>query len=94
MAFNGAMTEEATSEDAARIARLGGPAKLADLLGYDKQGGTQRVHNWIGRGIPSAVKVEHPELFLVPLKDLPQAAQPAECTPLRRATDVPSEASA
>jgi hypothetical protein len=43
---------------------LGGPAKVAELLGYDKHGGTQRVHNWIARGIPPKVKLERPDLFL------------------------------
>jgi hypothetical protein len=46
------------------IKSLGGPAKVAELLGYEKDGGTQRVHNWIARGIPSHVKVERPDLFM------------------------------
>lgn len=46
------------------ISDLGGPAKVAELLGYDKQGGTQRVSNWITRGIPARVKVERPDLFM------------------------------
>ena len=48
------------------IAKLGGAAKLAELLGYDKKGGTQRVHNWVSRGIPAKVKLEHQEIFLKP----------------------------
>ena len=59
------------SDDAARIKRLGGAAQLADRLGYEKTGGTQRVHNWIERGIPAKVKLDHPDLFLVPLDQLP-----------------------
>lgn len=51
------------------IEALGGPAKVADKLGFDKEGGTQRVHNWTVRGIPAQVKVDHPELFMVPLAD-------------------------
>ena len=52
------------TEDAALIDVLGGPAKLAELLGYDKQqGGVQRVHNWRARGIPAKVKLERPDLF-------------------------------
>lgn len=43
---------------------LGGPARVAALLGYDKEGGTQRVHNWTKRGIPAAVKVAYPKLFM------------------------------
>lgn len=46
------------------IRDLGGPAKVAELLGYDKNGGTQRVQNWIARGIPFRVKVERPDLFM------------------------------
>ena len=51
--------------DKETIERLGGPAKVAELLGLDKHGGTQRVHNWIARGIPAQVKLDHPEIFLV-----------------------------
>nr|WP_081067001.1 hypothetical protein [Burkholderia multivorans] len=51
--------------DRITIARLGGPARVAELLGYEKHlGGTQRVCNWLARGIPAAVKVERPDLFL------------------------------
>lgn len=46
------------------IEGLGGAAKVADMLGYDKSNGTQRVHNWIARGIPPKVKLERPDLFL------------------------------
>jgi hypothetical protein len=52
------------SKDAAIIESLGGPAKVAELLGYNKQGGTQRVHNWVTRGIPPRVKIDYPEIFL------------------------------
>jgi hypothetical protein len=58
--------------DKALIERLGGPAKVAELLGYEKDGGTQRVHNWTARGIPAKVKLERPDLFLAP----PPAPQP------------------
>lgn len=50
--------------DAERIASLGGPAKLAELLGFKKPGSTQRVSNWKSRGIPPAVKLQRPDLFL------------------------------
>ena len=51
--------------DSELIKKLGGPAKLAARLGYNKRtGGVQRVYNWISRGIPSSVKVKHPELFI------------------------------
>jgi len=49
--------------DGVLIESLGGPAKLAELLGYEKHGGTQRVHNWITRGIPARVKLDRPDLF-------------------------------
>lgn len=52
------------SNDKALIESLGGPAKLAERLGYPKEIGPQRVSNWITRGIPSKVKVDHPDLFL------------------------------
>lgn len=65
------------SSDAALIKRLGGPAKVAELLGYQKHGGVQRVHNWCARGIPSRVKVERPDLFLPQPK---QAAEPAKAS--------------
>lgn len=51
-------------KDKKLIESLGGPAKVAELLGYEKHGGVQRVQNWLARGIPSKVKVEHPEIFL------------------------------
>jgi len=64
----------AMTKDAQLIAHLGGPAKVAELLGLDKQGGTQRVQNWIARGIPYRVRVEHPKIFKkinLPKVDLP-----------------------
>lgn len=56
-------------EDKEIIKSLGGPAKVADLLHYDKKrGGVQRVQNWLTRGIPSHVKVARPDLFLPDLQ--------------------------
>jgi len=53
--------------DAELISHHGGPAKVAELLKYDKAaGGVQRVQNWLTRGIPSKVKLDHPHLFLPP----------------------------
>jgi hypothetical protein len=51
--------------DSKLIDSLGGPAKVAELLGYEKPGGTQRVHNWRKRGIPSRVRLENQALFPV-----------------------------
>lgn len=45
--------------DKALIATVG-IAKLARRLGTN----VQRVWNWTQRGIPSKVKLEHPDLFL------------------------------
>jgi hypothetical protein len=60
--------------DAKLIRDLGGPAKICELLGYDKEGGVQRVQNWITRGIPSRVKVQRPDLFMVDQVTAPTAA--------------------
>lgn len=69
-----------THSDAELIKQLGGPTKLADLLGYDKaSGGVQRVQNWMTRGIPAAVKVQRPDLFMRP--ELPAEAAPTDATP-------------
>lgn len=47
------------------IEKLGGPTKVAELLGFDKKkGGSQRVQNWMTRGIPPKVKLDHPHIFL------------------------------
>ncbi|MDR3386841.1 MAG: hypothetical protein P4L92_07290 [Rudaea sp.] len=46
------------------IESLGGPAKLAKLLGFDPDGGTQRVQNWKARGIPASVRLARPDIFL------------------------------
>lgn len=51
------------STDQKRIADLGGPARVAELLGLPKHGGVQRVQNWIARGIPAKVKLQRPDLF-------------------------------
>lgn len=73
-------------DDKTRIELLGGAAKVAELLGYDKEGGTQRVHNWIARGIPPAVKVQRPDLFMPELVAPPDHA-PSEDKP----TDKPAD---
>lgn len=46
--------------DAALIDELGGPAKVAREIGCS----TQRVQNWMTRGIPAASKLNRPDLFL------------------------------
>jgi len=63
-------------KDAELIRQLGGPAALAQRLGYDKaNGGVQRVQNWLKRGIPPAVKVAHPDIFLTATPAPQPAAQ-------------------
>ena len=48
------------------IEHLGGPTKLAALLGFVKPGSAQRVQNWIERGIPAQVQLDFPHLFQKP----------------------------
>jgi hypothetical protein len=50
------------------INSLGGPAKVAEMLGYPKVIGTQRVFNWTKRGIPAQVKLDHPHIFLMAMQ--------------------------
>jgi len=52
--------------DAQIIDDLGGPAKVASLLGFKPDVGTQRVHNWKTRGIPADVRLKNLALFGVP----------------------------
>lgn len=54
----------ALDQDRELIKRLGGPTKVAELLGFPVDGGPQRVGNWVRRGIPDRVKVTRPDLFL------------------------------
>lgn len=68
MVFNVGMdTTKTDHPDWALITRLGGPAKVAKLLSYELQGGTQRVQNWRYRGIPASVKLGRPDIFLTEL---------------------------
>ena len=62
MVFNTCMSE--ATKDRELIERLGGPTRVAELLGWPKYGGAQRVQNWLSRGIPPAVKVKWPDLFM------------------------------
>ena len=46
------------------IDRLGGPTKVADLLGWKGQpGAVQRISNWKVRGIPPRILLKYPEIF-------------------------------
>ena len=69
MVFNRRM--KINPHDVELIQQLGGPSKVAELVGLDKQGGTQRVQNWLVRGIPSKMKVDFPHLFMPELATAP-----------------------
>jgi len=45
------------------IDKLGGPKKVAELLGITVPGAIQRVSNWKRRGIPPAVLLQHHRIF-------------------------------
>lgn len=65
-----------STHDAELIRSLGGPSKVAELISIDKRGGAQRVQNWMARGIPAAIKVKYPHLFMPELtKATPVSAQ-------------------
>lgn len=50
--------------DSALIDTLGGSAEVARRIGLDPtSGGTQRVNNWKMRGIPSAIRLAHLDIF-------------------------------
>lgn len=51
--------------DAELIQHHGGPTRLAEKLGWqEKRGAIQRINNWRTRGIPAAIKLAFPALFL------------------------------
>jgi len=54
--------------DKTMIEILGGPSKVAQLLGFNKKGGVQRVNNWRTRGIPARVKLQFADVFLTNIK--------------------------
>ena len=73
MVFNRCMSNK--QHDADLIRKLGGPSKVAELIGIEKHGGAQRVQNWLVRGIPYKVKVDFPAIFRPELA--PAIAAPA-----------------
>jgi hypothetical protein len=54
-------THQQLQSDKDLIAKLGGASALAKKLGFTSK---QRVHNWMTRGIPPAIKLAYPKLFL------------------------------
>lgn len=57
--------------DASLIRKLGGPAKVSQAIGPEKNISVQRVQNWLKRGIPSYIKVDYPHLFMPELVQSP-----------------------
>ena len=45
------------------IDRLGGIAKVAELLAFKKPQGSARVRHWLKRGIPAKIKLAYPHYF-------------------------------
>lgn len=71
-------SSEQLAADCALIEELGGAAKLASRLGFDiLAGGIQRVQNWKSRGIPPAVKLQYPDIFLASLMR-PELSEPTK----------------
>ena len=50
--------------DAELIDSHGGSTKLAQKMGLTGKWSIQRVQNWKRRGIPAAIKLKYPALFL------------------------------
>jgi hypothetical protein len=45
------------------IAALGGQTKVARALGFRDESGVQRVNNWLKRGIPARIILDHMDYF-------------------------------
>jgi hypothetical protein len=48
------------------IDQLGGPTKVAKMLGWNEPGAVQRVANWRTRGIPAQVLLDHGDVLRPP----------------------------
>jgi hypothetical protein len=72
MVFNVGMT------DSEIISHYGGPTSFAKLLGLTTPGSVQRVSNWVIRGIPADVKLQHPHLFGITIGAIAQAPELAD----------------
>jgi hypothetical protein len=64
--------------DADIIRKLGGPTKLAERLNFDRATGVQRVHNWLKRGIPARVLLDHAAVFREAERSPATANEPAD----------------
>jgi|TARA_R110000868_G_scaffold28088_4_gene105673 hypothetical protein len=51
-------------KDCEIIEFYGGSKALCKLLGLEGQHSEIRVHQWKKRGIPAAIKLKYPEIFL------------------------------
>jgi hypothetical protein len=60
------------------ISHYGGPTGFANLLGLTASGSVQRVSNWVKRGIPAEVKLQHPHLFGITIGPITQATELAD----------------
>lgn len=49
--------------DSQIIQNLGGATAVAKRLGFRLPDGARRVHNWIARGIPAQIKLDHSRIF-------------------------------
>lgn len=59
------------------IQALGGPTTVAKKLGLDGKKGVCRVANWMRRGIPAKVKLDHLGIFIQPLQQKPREEKTA-----------------
>jgi hypothetical protein len=62
------------SSDRDLIDDLGGSTKLAARLGYS----VQRVENWKKRGIPAQVRLDHPDVFPLPVRESHQSTEESQ----------------
>lgn len=60
----------------------GGPARLAEKLGFGR-GGVQRVANWMRRGIPSRVKLDYAQILGELTLPKPRPLAPSQGAPLQ-----------
>lgn len=59
------MSKTKLTKDQQLIEGLGGVKAVAEYLGCNYS----TVHNWLVRGIPSKVKVDNPDIFMVKTLD-------------------------
>mgnify|MGYP000942257663 CR=1 FL=1 len=67
--------------DAALVDHLGGPAALADQLGFTGSSRVQRIQNWKYRGIPEVIRLRHREIFEAAEAQLADQANRVDAVP-------------